>query len=103
MRGWVVASLADLDYGAREEGLRRPGRWRFVTRWTVEATGDDKLGFGRTYSVVKIVDGRRELVRARWVGLSCIDAQVIAAELNSAYELGGNDTRKNIYAILSDD
>lgn len=75
-----------------------------MTRWTVEATGDDKLGMPRTYSVVKVTDGKREIVRARWVGLSCIDAQVIAGELERAYEEGRRDALREVFAVsLGDD
>ena len=73
-----------------------------MTRWEVVASRVDAWGNGQTWAVVKVTHNSRESVRTRWENLSCIDAQVIAAELNSAYELGGNETRANIYSILSD-
>lgn len=60
-----------------------------MTRWDVMADG-------RGWAVVKVSeDGSREEVRARWTNLACIDAQVIAEELNRAYVLG----REEVFAV----
>lgn len=66
-----------------------------MTRWEVERSSDITSRSPRTYAVVKVGDGgeRRE-VRERWSRLSCIDAQVIAEELNRAYDLG----RREVFA-----
>ena len=52
-----------------------------MTRWEVER---DAVG----WSIVVVTNGRREEVRSRWTGMNCIDAQVIAVELNTAHRLG---------------
>lgn len=52
-----------------------------MTVWTVEK---DAVG----WSVVQYRDDERREVRSRWTGMACIDAQVIAAELNTAHRLG---------------
>ena len=58
-----------------------------MTEWTVER---DAVG----WSVVAWRDGARVEPRARLYGLSCIAAQVIAAELERAYRLGREDERE---------
>lgn len=52
-----------------------------VTRWEVER---DEIG----WSIVVYRNDKRDLVRSRWTGMACIDAQVIAAELNAAHRTG---------------
>jgi hypothetical protein len=56
-----------------------------VTRWvTVQEDG-----FPGVWSVARVErDGTTTYPRNRWRGISCIDAQVIVAELESAYEEG---------------
>lgn len=60
-----------------------------MTRYTVER---DDLG----WSVVRYANNAREELRPRWHGMSCIDAQVIAAELERAYGQGREDMREDI-------
>lgn len=60
-----------------------------MTVWTVER---DEVG----WSVVAKRDGGRVPPRARLTGLPCITAQVLAAELERAYELGREDERADI-------
>ena len=64
-----------------------------MTVWTVEK---DERG----WSVVQTRDGRREEVRRSLAGLPCITAQVIAAELESAYERGREDERADIGSAM---
>lgn len=52
-----------------------------VTTWEVER---DDIG----WSIIVYRNDSRDLVRSRWTGMNCIDAQVIAAELNTAHRLG---------------
>ena len=60
-----------------------------MTSWEVER---DAVG----WSIVVVTNGKREEVRSRWTGMSCIDAQVIAKELNSAYDAGWDAGRKDL-------
>ena len=64
-----------------------------MTEWTVE-----REGARTTFQVVKWKDGLRVLAPTRrsLTGLSCITAQVIAAELNSAYDAGWDAGRKDL-------
>lgn len=56
-----------------------------MTRWVVVREEEGRPG----WSVQKVdQDGKVSYPRNRWCGISCIDAQVIAAELNSAYAEG---------------
>lgn len=49
-------------------------------------------GFPGVWSVARIdAEGSVSYPRNRWRGISCIDAQVIVAELSSAYALGMAD------------
>lgn len=54
-----------------------------MMEWTAE-----REGARSTFQVVKWENGRRVDTRRHLTGLSCIAAQVIAAELNRAYEIG---------------
>lgn len=65
-----------------------------MTTWTVEPN----LYSRGTYDVARWKDGHRVTVRARFEGLSCIMARVLAAELNDAYSRGREDAREVIYA-----
>ena len=60
-----------------------------MTEWTVER---DAVG----WSVVAWRNGARVEPRARLYGLSCIAAQVIAAELDRAYGQGRDDEREEV-------
>lgn len=56
-----------------------------MTRWRVV----QEDGFPGVWSVQRVdADGSVSYPRARWRGVSCIDAQVIAEELNHAYGEG---------------
>lgn len=56
-----------------------------MTEWKVVT----EPGFPGVWSVARVdADGVVTYPRNRWRGVSCIDAQVIVAELNSAYEAG---------------
>jgi hypothetical protein len=61
-----------------------------VTRWEVVADG-------ARWAVVKVREGRAPEGRARWSGISCVAARCLAAELNSAYELGREEYASSIY------
>lgn len=63
-----------------------------VTRWEVELSDPH----ARLYAVVKVVDGERQETRARWSRLSCIEAQVIAQELNDAWDEGWDAGREHL-------
>jgi hypothetical protein len=67
-----------------------------VTRWEVEASSSDAWGNGTTYAVVKVKDDRTREGRARWARLSCIDARVIASELNAAWDEGYDQGRADL-------
>ena len=63
-----------------------------MTRWVV-------VPDGRGWTVVG-PDGER--VRERWAMVRCIDAQVIAAELQRAYEMGREEARREVFSSLAD-
>lgn len=80
--------------------LRRPGRDDVVTRWDVV----QEDGFPGVWSVQRIdQDGTVTYPRNRWRGISCIDAQVIAAELNNAHRLGGIEAIETMRRQVFDD
>lgn len=60
-----------------------------MTRWVVEPDASGKANDRAGWTVVKAdKNGTRTPVRSRWTSLSCIEAQVIAEELNTAHRLG---------------
>lgn len=68
-----------------------------MVAWTVEK------GLHGGWDVARWEDGRRVTTRARFEGMSCIGARVLAAELNDAYRLGREHAREEVYgSILSD-
>lgn len=66
----------------------------FVTVWIVEKDA-------RGWSVVR--EGEEGPIREHLSGLPCITAQVVAAELNSAYELGREEGVADIWPCCSGD
>lgn len=59
-----------------------------MTSWRVV----QEDGFPGVWSVARVgEDGSVSYPRERWRGVSCIDAQVIVAEMTGAYELGRAD------------
>lgn len=68
-----------------------------MIEWTVEA------GEHGGWSVVLLADGSRTRVRPNRLGnLSCITAQVIAAEFNEAYKLGRNTALYEVFGTVLD-
>lgn len=68
-----------------------------MTTWRVV----QEDGFPGVWSVVKVdADGTVSYPRSRWRGVACIEAQVIAEELNRAYELGKEEVRADIWSSL---
>ena len=63
-----------------------------MTTWTVE-----RNLYGRGYDLARWDDGHRVTVRARFEGLSCIMARVLAAELNDAYARGREDMQWEMF------
>lgn len=73
-----------------------------MTRWEIVASRVDAWGNGQTWAVIKVTDGEREPLRARWANLACVEAKSLAADLNGAYELGREEAMGEVFATSLD-